>query len=190
MKNNTHSKSIVPEVIFSEPAGYVKNVFPTSSLSGFSGLIKSLNPFESAAKTIAIVCHYRQQIKVLETEQLRIKKEAELEHKKIDATYQIGVKLLEERRQSISACLEAVTKDLDQIHLEKTAIIDSIHNLTRNLGNPDLSVEEKNYSHTIISVLTEALTEMGRQGHERLSLIAANTQKALEAVPEPLLIKQ
>ena len=79
--------------------------------------------------------------------------------------------------------LDVVTKDIEHTHLEKKRILDCIDNLVANISDPALSSEEKQLSHSTMSILSESLRTMGEQSTVKLDLIAKNTQKALEAMP-------
>lgn len=151
--------------------------------SGVMGFLKSLNPLQFASETIAQLAHYKHQVKILETEQKRIVAEANIRHHQIDAALKAGLQLLEERRNALEMALDVVTKDLEHTHLEKKRILDCIDNLVANISDPALSSEEKQLSHSTMSILSESLRTMGEQSTVKLDLIAKNTQKALEAMP-------
>lgn len=151
--------------------------------SGFAGFIRSLNPLQFASETIAQVVHYKHQIKILETEQKRIAAEAAIRHHQIGAALRAGLQLLEERRVALHMALEVVSRDLAHSHVEKQRLVQCIENLVSNISNPQLSLEEKQMSHTTIGMLTETLKSIGEQSIVKLDLIAKNTQKALEAIP-------
>jgi len=151
--------------------------------SGMMGFLKSLNPLQFASETIAQVTHYKIQIKHLETEQLRICEEAKIRHNQIDSALKAGLQLLEERRKALEMSLEVVAKDLEHTHLEKKNILECISNLVKNISDPKLSIEEKQMSNTLMPELTGLLKTLGEQSTVKLDLIAKNTQKALEAMP-------
>lgn len=156
--------------------------------SGVMGFLQSLNPLQFASEAIAQIVHYRHQIKVLETEQKRIEAEAGIRHHQIDAALKAGLQLLEERRVALQMALQVVSKDLENSHLEKKRILDCIDNLVKNISDQNLSIEEKQLSHTAIAMFTESLKGIGEQSIVKLDLIAKNTQKALEAMPRSELI--
>jgi len=171
----------------------IQNVKTSKSFSfekktGLMGLIQSLNPLQFAAESIAQIAYYRHQIKILETEQLRINAEANIRHHQIDAALNAELQLLDERRNALQIELELATKDLENTHIEKKRILDSIDNLIKNISNPELSSKDKKISHETISLLTSILKEMGKQSTKRFDLIAKNTQKSLEAIPRNDLI--
>lgn len=151
--------------------------------SGMIGFLKSINPLQFASETIAQITHYKIQIKNLETEQLRIREEAKIRHKQIDSALKAGLQLLEERRKALEMSLEIVSKDLENTHLEKKNILDCISNLVKNISDPKLSIAEKEMSNTLMPELTGLLKTLGEQSTVKLDLIAKNTQKALEAIP-------
>lgn len=151
--------------------------------SGAMGFLKSLNPLQFASETIAQITHYKIQIKNLETEQLRINAEASIRHKQIDSALKAGLQLLEERRKALEMALEVVTKDLENTHLEKKDILACISNLVKNISDPNLTSVEKQMSHALMPDLTNLLKCLGEQSTVKLELIAQNTQKALEAIP-------
>jgi hypothetical protein len=151
--------------------------------SGMMGFLKSLNPLQFASEAIAQITHYKIQIKHLETEQLRISEESKIRHKQIDSALKAGLQLLEERRKALEMSLEVVAKDLENTHLEKKNILDCISNLVKNISDPKLSIEEKEMSNTLMPELTGLLKTLGEQSTVKLDLIATNTQKALEAMP-------
>lgn len=156
--------------------------------SGVMGFLQSLNPLQFASEAIAQIVHYRHQIKVLETEQKRIEAEAGIRHHQINAALKAGLQLLEERRVALQMALQVVSKDLENSHLEKKRILDCIDNLVKNISDQNLSIEEKQLSHTAIAMFTESLKGIGEQSIVKLDLIAKNTQKALEAMPRSELI--
>ncbi|HDY7676927.1 TPA: hypothetical protein RQJ96_004437 [Vibrio vulnificus] len=150
---------------------------------GMMGFLKSLNPLQFASETIAQITHYKIQIKNLQTEQIRIQEEAKIRHKQIDSALEAGLQLLEERRRALEIALEVVAKDLENTHLEKQNILDCISNLVKNISDPKLSIEEKQMSNILLPELTGLLKTLGEQSTVKLDLIAQNTQKALEAMP-------
>jgi len=156
--------------------------------SGFIGLMQSLNPLQFASEAIAQIAYYKHQVKVLEIEQERINAEANIRHHQIDAALQAGLQLLEERRIALQTALEAVTKDLENTHIEKKQILDCVDNLVKSICNPELSSEDKKIAHSTIATLTDTLKIMGKESTIKLDLIAKNTQKSLEAVPRNDLI--
>lgn len=147
------------------------------------GFLKSLNPLQFASETIAQITHYKIQVKNLEIEQIRIQEEAKIRHKQIDSALKAGLQLLEERRVALEMALEVVAKDLENTHLEKQNILDCISNLVKNISDTNLSIEEKQMSNTLLPELTGLLKTLGEQSTVKLDLIAKNTQKALEAMP-------
>ncbi len=150
--------------------------------------MQSLNPLQFASEAIAQIAYYNHQVKILETEQKRINEEANIRHHQIDAALKAGLKLLDERRIALKMTLKVVTKDLENTHIEKKQILDSIDNLVKNISDPNLSSEEKTLSHSTISILSDSLKTMGQESTVKLNLIAQNTQKALEAMPRSDLI--
>ncbi|WP_146749208.1 hypothetical protein [Paracidovorax anthurii] len=171
---------LIQEVKESKPLEFDRN--------GFMGFMKSLNPLQFASETIAQLVYYKHQVKILETEQERIEAEAGIRHHQIDAALRAGLQLLEERRVALHMALQVVSRDLENSHLEKKRILDCIDNLVKNISDPDLSLEEKQLSHTTIAMFTESLKNIGEQSIVKLDLIAKNTQKALEAMPRSELI--
>lgn len=151
--------------------------------AGMMGFLKSLNPLQFASEAIAQITHYKIQIKHLETEQVRIHEEANIRHKQIDSALKAGLQLLEERRRALEMALDVVAKDLENTHLEKQDILKCISNLVNNISDPTLSIEEKQMSHVLMPELTGLLKTLGEQSTVKLDLIAKNTQKALEAMP-------
>lgn len=151
--------------------------------SGMLNFLKSLTPLQNVSEAIAQLAHYKHQVKILEREQTRIDAEAKIRHHQIDAALKAGLQLLEERRSALQMALEVVTKDLEHTHLEKKRVLDCIDNLVGNISDPKLSSEEKQLSHATMSILSESLKTMGEQSTVKLDLIAKNTQKALEAMP-------
>jgi len=151
--------------------------------AGMIGFLKSLNPLQFASEAIAQITHYKIQIKNLETEQVRIQEEAKIRHKQIDSALKAGLQLLEERRRALEMALEVVAKDLENTHLEKQNILECISNLVKNISDTNLSIEEKQMSNTLLPELTGLLKTLGEQSTVKLDLIAQNTQKALEAMP-------
>ncbi len=160
----------------------IKTYSPDSS--GWKGLLKSLNPLQHISESVAQICHYRHQIKLLETEQIRIKEEANIRHHQIDAALEAGLKTLEERRLALKCSLEVVSKELEHTHVERKKIVECISNLTKQMSNKKYSTEDRQIFHTSIVTLSVTLKDMGAESTTKLSLIANNTQKALEALPQ------
>ena len=157
--------------------------FDTKS-AGWMGLVKGLNPLQHLSESIAQICHYRHQIKILETEQVRIREEAGIRHHQIHAALEASLKTIEERRLAINSSLEVVAKELEHAHIERNKIVDCITQLTTEMTNATSSTEDKKLFHTSIGVLSETLKDMGNQSTAKLSLIATNTLKALDTLPQ------
>jgi len=187
--NNRNLKVLDLEVVNeSKAVRLINEIKPTSAFEcdtkGFIGLLKGLNPLQFVSESIAQICHYRHQIKILETEQLRIGKEADIRHNQIDSALKLGLKILEERRLAIEISIEVVSKELEQSHLERSKIVESISNLTDQMSDKDYSSEDRQLFYSTIGLLAETLKEMGNQGTAKLTLITNNTRKVLETVPE------
>jgi len=73
--------------------------FAAANTSGLLASLQALNPLQHIATSIAQICHYKQQVKALETEQLRIKQQAQVMHHQIDAQLEIRIKELDEQGQ-------------------------------------------------------------------------------------------
>ena len=155
-----------------------------SKSSGWVGLVKGLNPLQHLSESIAQVCHYRHQIKVLETEQVRIREEADIRHHQIDAALEAALKTIEERRVAISSSLEAVSKELEHTLVERLKIVECISSLTMQMADQSFTTDDRKLFHTSIATLTDSLKDMGTESTAKLSLIATNTQKALETLPQ------
>lgn len=157
---------------------------PRPDGAGFLGLLKSLNPLGTAKELMADILFYRHQIKVLDVEQKRIAEEANIRHHQIDAALEIAVKVLDDRRNAIEKSFQLVAQELQNQQLAREGIIKSISNLTTDIMNSAKSIEERQLSQTALSTMSEILRTMGEQSTANLSLIAQNTQKALEAIPQ------
>lgn len=152
--------------------------------SGWKDLLKSLNPIGTAKDAFSEFLYYRHQIKVLGVEQKRIEKEAEIRHHQIDAALEIAVKILDDRRNAIEKSFSLVAQELNHQHIARAGIIEAIKNLTNDIMDSSKSVDERSLSQTALSTMSEILKTMGEQSTANLALIAQNTQKALEAIPQ------
>jgi len=157
---------------------------PDFDKNGFKGLIQNVNPLQIVSEMIIQISYYKHQVKALEIELERINAEANIRHHQIDAALNAGMQLLEERRIVLQSSLAIVTKDLDNTHIEKKQILDSIDMLVKNICTPTLSSQDKQINHSIIATLTNTLKDMGEQSTIKLDLIVKNTQKTLEATPK------
>lgn len=151
--------------------------------AGIMGFLKSLNPLQFASETIAQITHYKIQIKNLEAEKFRIHEEAKIRHSQIDSTLALILKMLEDRRIEFEKGIATMAESLEKDHLEKQALLDSISNLTKNISDPSLSLEEKQMSITALPILTTSLAAIGEQSTIKLDSIVKNNQNALEVVP-------
>lgn len=147
-----------------------------------TGFLKSLNPLEMISETIAQIVYYKQQIKMLETEQIRIDAQAKLCHHKIDAALQVKLEWLATQQNALQIKLQIAASDLKNMHLEKKKLHKSLGKLIDNLSNPDLSTADKQLSHTAIPVLTELLKNIGAESLVKLDLLM-NTQTSLTTMP-------
>jgi hypothetical protein len=187
--NNHKLKVLKPEEVNDGTSERLINGVKTTpafknNSAGFIGLLKGLNPLQFASDAIAQICHYRHQIKELETEQLRICKEAEIRHNQINSALKLGLRSLEERRLAIETSIQIASKELDQSHMERSKIVESMLNLTDQMSDKTYSSEDRLLFHSSIGLLAEILKEMGNQGTAKLNLITNNTLKALEEVPQ------
>lgn len=151
---------------------------------GWKDLVKSLNPLGTAKEAFSEFLYYRHQIKVLAVEQKRIEKEAEIRHHQIDAALEIAVKILDDRRNAIEKSFSLVSQELNNQHIARAGIIEAVKNLTNDIMDGSKSVDERALSQTALSTMSEILKTMGEQSTANLTLIAQNTQKALEAIPQ------
>lgn len=187
--------SVIEGEVISSPTNKSKNSveligkiqspsLPRPDGAGFLGLLKSLNPLGTAKEIMADILFYRHQIKVLDVEQKRITEEASIRHHQINATLEIAVKILDDRRNAIEKSFQLVAQELRNQQLAREGIIKSISNLTADIMDSAKSIEERQLSQTALSTMSEILKTMGEQSTANLSLIAQNTQKALEAIPQ------
>ena len=147
-------------------------------------LFKSLNPLGTAKEVMSEFLYYRHQIKVLNVEQKRIEEEAKIRHHQIDAALEIAVRILDDRKNAIEKSFSLVSQELSNQHIAKIGIIEAIKNLTNDIMDGSKSIEERSLSQTALSTMSEILRTMGEQSTANLSLIAQNTQKALDAMPQ------
>lgn len=147
-------------------------------------LLKSLNPLGTAKEVMSEFLYYRHQIKVLNVEQKRIEEEAKIRHHQIDAALEIAVRILDDRKNAIEKSFSLVSQELSNQHIAKIGIIEAIKNLTNDIMDSSKSIEERSLSQTALSTMSEILRTMGEQSTANLSLIAQNTQKALDAIPQ------
>lgn len=155
-----------------------------SKESQWIDLLKSLNPLGAAKDAVSEFLYYRHQIKVLNVEQKRIEEEAKIRHHQIDAALEIAVKILDDRKNAIEKSFCLVSQELANQHIARTGIIESIKNLTNDIMDSSKSIEERSLSQTALSTMSEILRTMGEQSTANLTLIAQNTQKALDAIPQ------
>jgi hypothetical protein len=147
-----------------------------------TGFFKSLNPLEMISETIAQIVYYKQQIKMLETEQVRIDAQAKLCHHQIDARLQVRLEWLAMQQNALQVKLQIVAKDLKNVRLEKKKLHKSLAKLVDNLSNPNLSTADKQLSHTAIPLLTDLVKNIGAGGLVKLDLLI-NTHISLATMP-------
>ena len=159
-------------------------IFDDSEENGWFDLVKSLNPLGTAKEAFSEFLYYRHQIKVLAVEQKRIEEEAGIRHHQIDAALEIAVKILDDRKNAIEKSFSLVSQELRNQHIARAGIIEAIKNLTNDIMDSSKSIDERALSQTALSTMSEILRTMGEQSTANLTLIAQNTQKALEAIPQ------
>lgn len=150
---------------------------------GLTGLVQALNPLGPLVEAYTATLHYRHQVKLLQVEQERIIKEAEIRHNQIDAALQIAIKILDDRRNAMEQSIKIAIQELQQSHIERIKIIECIKNLNNGILNRSYSLEERQLMRLSLADMGNLLSNLGKQSTTNLSLIAQNTQKALDAVP-------
>jgi len=149
---------------------------------GLGSLVILLEPLGKIAKeTVAEILDYRHKIKLLEAEQKRKINENKLKENQIDASLKFALKSLNERKIQLEKSFNIISKDLEQQHIERSKIIMSVSNLNNAIINKDYSFEDRQLFQTSLIEMSNLLKSMGEQSTSKLSLIAQNTQKALEA---------
>ena len=134
--------------------------------NGWFDLVKSLNPLGTAKEAFSEFLYYRHQIKVLAV------------------ALEIAVKILDDRKNAIEKSFSLVSQELRNQHIARAGIIEAIKNLTNDIMDSSKSIDERALSQTALSTMSEILRTMGEQSTANLTLIAQNTQKALEAIPQ------
>lgn len=143
----------------------------------------SLNPLTVISQTISQIAYYRQQIKMLETQQLHINRQAELCHHQIDAALTVKLKTLEVQRNALYAKLCIAAKELDGMRVGKQEIRNNISELIKNICNPQMSSEDKKILYSSLALLTDLLKTMGNDSVVKFDSLMKNTQCTAEMLP-------
>jgi chromosome segregation ATPase len=143
----------------------------------------SLNPLTFISETITQITYYRQQIKMLETQQLQINRQAELCHHQIDAALTMKLQVLEVQRNALYAKLHIAADELQSVRLEKQHLHHCMGELTKSICNSQLSSEEKKISYSSLALLTDLLKATGSESIVKLDLLMKATQCTPEMLP-------
>ncbi len=153
---------------------YNPNSLATRSLSN------SLFPLGNVVSdSIAKICHYKHQVKILETEEKRILENAKIEHHRIDATLETCLKQIESQKEITEKKLKEISKSLENSHIERLKLLDTINNVTKAISAPNLSSECKEKMYSSLSIFTKLLAEMGDKEIIKLSYIVNDAEKRL-----------
>ena len=143
----------------------------------------SLNPLTVISQTITQIAYCRQQIKMLETQQLHINRQADLCHHQIDAALTVKLQALEVQRNTLYEKLRIATEELNDVRLEKKDIRNNISELTKSICNPQMSNEDKKIVYSSLELLSNVLKTMGNDSVVKLDLLMNATQCTTEMLP-------
>ena len=165
------------QIIDITPSG---DVSFTSNVNSF---LKALNPLGAISETVGKIMACRVEIKRLKLEADTLKREYDSRNRMIDGTMKYAMKQLEQQRKEMENYFAHAAKQLNQAHLERKAIIDTISKSTKMMTDRRMSLEEKKLAQETITAMSKLLVESQQAGSATLSLLIDSSNKNLLSVP-------
>lgn len=143
-------------------------------------ILKAFNPLGPIADAYARTLAYKIETKRLDIELARINKQADIAHDAIDKTFRLKMEELEHRRIALIGFYQAVSVELQQIHIERATVLEMAQVAQQKAFEAGLTLEERQiYKEMSIEMIRE-LPSFGDKSNESL-------QKLVQALP-PLAI--
>ncbi len=154
-----------------------------SLASGLSGFVSALNPLGAISKTVAEIMACRLEIQRIRQETERVRMEYQVRSRAIDATLQVALNALENRRLAMEHCFRHAEMDLRQHHIYGNQIVRAIQNMNELVRDRSASIEEKRLAHETLRALSRLLVDAQEAGAKSLSVLVEATRQDLLAVP-------
>ncbi|RME57437.1 hypothetical protein D6779_08665 [Candidatus Parcubacteria bacterium] len=151
----------------------------------FFDFLGALNPLGHISDTIARILEYKVEIKRLEVEGKRIEREAKIRHHQIDAALKVAISMLNERREAIRGFLSIASKEIDNCHVERMAIVRTIDNLNDLIKDKKVSLETRKMAIESLPIMTKLLSDYGDKGSAAFKQLVDTTQKAIDHINAP-----
>jgi hypothetical protein len=154
-----------------------------SLTQGLNAFVDALNPLGAIAKTVAEIMACRIEIERIRQESETIRLEYQSRNRAIDATLQIALNALENRRVAMERFFQHAERQMRQHHIYGNQIVRTIQNMNKLITKRGISLEEKQLAHETIRSLSRELVVTQQAGAKTLAVLVETTRQDLLAVP-------
>lgn len=154
-----------------------------SLVDGLNAFITALNPLGAIAQTVAEIMACRVEIKRIQQEREAIRLEYEARNRAIDATLEVALRMLEDRRIAMERFFDHAEREMRQHHIYGNQLVRTLQNMNQLVVQRDLSFEEKQLAHESIRVLSRQLVDSQKAGERSLAILVEITRRDLQALP-------
>jgi predicted ABC-class ATPase len=148
-------------------------------------VLQTFNPFGPLADAYAKTLAYRLESKRLKIEMERVREQARVADKLIDASFRLKMEELEQRRVAINRYFDTVQQQLDHLHVERMTVLKMIEAAAKRTMEPSIPLEERRLFKEMTSEMTATLPSFAEKANQSLQTLV----QALPPVrlPEGLL---
>jgi len=151
--------------------------FNTNNDSPWVNVLKAFNPLGHIANAYAKTLAYRIEVKRLDSEMVRIRSQAEIMHKLIDATLALKLEQLRQRQVAMLAFYNSVNKQLDRLHIERMKVLEMIELATHKTLSDGIVLEERKLFKEMATEMIKQLSEFGVNANGSLRTLVKSLPK-------------
>lgn len=156
--------------------GKIDKVDPATSFHESTGnkwvsVFKAFNPLGAMADAYAQTLAYRIETKRLKIELTRVQEQAKLADKAIQATLEIELEKLSQRRLALEYFYKTVTTQLEHLHIERMKVLEMAELATRKALQDGVDIEERKMYKEMATEMTSQIPHFGDRANESLKTL-------------------
>jgi len=156
--------------------GKIDKVDPATSFHESTGnkwisILKAFNPLGPIADAYAQTLAYRIETKRLKIELTRVQEQAKLADKAIQATLEIELEKLAQRRLALEYFYKTVTTQLEHLHIERMKVLEMAELATKKALESGLDIEERRMYKEMATEMTSQIPNFGDRANESLKTL-------------------
>lgn len=140
-----------------------------SSLEAFTQTgSASINSLDVIKELYSKTLTYKTEVKRLNVEKERIRKQAEIIHNKINADFKLNLKILQERENTLASHFLALDRKLKETYIERKKLLQMAKDCMTNISKRNISIEEKKMHHESFHIIMDCIK--GSSNNDIISL--------------------